>query len=757
MNDISEQRPDFFEGEFLSAADLEQLVVYLRDQSARHALGSHTWGIVAGLQLLEQTAPGGAVDVYLLPGYAVDGYGRAIVVVNPLRLSVDQFNGQLSGQVQVWIRYDQGQTSAVRPGFQICCNGGENYSRVSESYALEVGNLSLATQQSGISISGEAVADARTALRTFNDAGQIICDASVPYQDLPLPDDTKSHWLIPLGQVGWQSGTPGNFVTLVDDSDPGKVILSRRLRRYAGLVTENLYAQDGLIRLRGRTADVAGTVTQKVVDTACAPGDLANAAHDNDFTICGVDGPLPNALVWIEGRLRVNADTRIVSPGRLELRDKDNNDYYAAAGQPSVPLFLQRADRKTGSTNNADLQIVLGKAPDGSNNKLLVQQAGDPQLPTAPCAPVQFDTPKTRFAVLDSGNIGIGTDSPDELLELQAAAPAFVHIKDTADASDFYAGADVHGGVIAVTGGNDLRIRTGGSDPSSGESDPTKDDFARVTVLSTGQVGIGTFDPDKNRALTVQATSQASILVRTDDLKHEGLVRANSSGTTVASMTGDDDLVLSAGGDGGIMWVKAAGRVGINIDTPSHELSVHGTSQSEIAAEKIGGTNRKLLMGADGGGTFIGSATTDDFELRTDGVARATIKTSTGYVGINADSPNHHLEVHGNIALGASGQYFAAGGRGNWAIIAGNVDGGGSPSTGPGYKVSFDFAGRYIIQFTPDTYSNAPIISVTVLDSTVAVPIIVSSDGGGFLLALSNFSSLVHTPFSFMALGNRPT
>ena len=64
MNDISEQRPDFFEGEILSASDLEQLVVYLRDQSARHALGAHTWGIVAGLQLLEQTSPSGALDVY---------------------------------------------------------------------------------------------------------------------------------------------------------------------------------------------------------------------------------------------------------------------------------------------------------------------------------------------------------------------------------------------------------------------------------------------------------------------------------------------------------------------------------------------------------------------------------------------------------------------------------------------------------------------------------------------------------------------
>src|SRR6185369_11676380 len=97
MNDISEERPQYFEGEYVGADDLQQLVVYMRDQAARHALGGHVWGIGAGLELVEQDSPSGETDIYRLPGYAVDGYGRAIVVINPLRLTADLMQGLPSG------------------------------------------------------------------------------------------------------------------------------------------------------------------------------------------------------------------------------------------------------------------------------------------------------------------------------------------------------------------------------------------------------------------------------------------------------------------------------------------------------------------------------------------------------------------------------------------------------------------------------------------------------------------------------------
>src|SRR5947207_1124953 len=87
INDI--KRPNYYEGQYLGAQDLATAQEYQRQQDQRHRLAAHTWGIAAGLELEERakSAGGAAVDVFVKPGYAVDGFGRAIVVLEPYRLS----------------------------------------------------------------------------------------------------------------------------------------------------------------------------------------------------------------------------------------------------------------------------------------------------------------------------------------------------------------------------------------------------------------------------------------------------------------------------------------------------------------------------------------------------------------------------------------------------------------------------------------------------------------------------------------------
>jgi hypothetical protein len=68
-------RPTFYEGEILPAADLGATVDYARSQMARHARYSHSWGIVNGLNL---TYASNAVT--LSAGTAIDGTGRQVVV-----------------------------------------------------------------------------------------------------------------------------------------------------------------------------------------------------------------------------------------------------------------------------------------------------------------------------------------------------------------------------------------------------------------------------------------------------------------------------------------------------------------------------------------------------------------------------------------------------------------------------------------------------------------------------------------------------
>src|ERR1700730_11787976 len=143
------QRPNFFEEQYLGAEDLTAAVDYARTQQARFALGAHTWGIATGLQLKETPLPGGAVSVYLLPGYAWDGYGSPIVVLSPFRIPAEKFaqftfeaatdpegRGRL---IPIWLRYEE-KDSAYSNTISVLCDGYNRSSRIQETFAIEVGN-----------------------------------------------------------------------------------------------------------------------------------------------------------------------------------------------------------------------------------------------------------------------------------------------------------------------------------------------------------------------------------------------------------------------------------------------------------------------------------------------------------------------------------------------------------------------------------------------------------------------------------------
>jgi hypothetical protein len=774
MNDISEERPEFFEGEYLSAADLEQIVIYLRNQSARHNLGAHVWGIATGLQLVEQETSSGSVDVYLLPGYAIDGYGRPVVVLNPLRLSVNDFNGQPSGPVQVWIRYDQGTTNAVRPGFEVC-NAGDAYTRIAESFALVVGNKSTTDAQSGISVSGETVDDARTAPRVFDDNGPIQCDGSVPYQDLPLADE-GSQWLIPLGQVGWLAGTPGKFQALSSDNEK---LYSRRLRRYLGVVAEDVYAADGVIRLRRRAVEVpeGETVDQEFVDTFCAGGSLSDDLHADDVQMCD-DKPAFNELVWVEGRLRVTDDVRL-NGGRLELRDANGTDYVPVGNNNKViaPLFLQRTETNDPDDPNApstaDLEINIGLAEEG-HNRLLVQQVSAPTADDASCGRVQF-TAKPLVAVLDNGNVGIGTVEPDQLLEIDAPetgdAGAYIHLHKEGIA-DLYLGVGADGGVIASLGNDDLRFATGG------DGVPPEDEDTRVIIDSDGHVGMGTLEPDDDAVLTLEAPGSCYMIARTladaaadpdadppdpDAVSHQILVGADADGAKVSAHSEGDDLILGSNGDDPVMWIKANGRVGIGLDNPAHDLSVQNSSSTSVAVRASNG-NHRLLLEANGDGVSIGSNTDDDLLFKHDDDVQMTL-TTEGNLGIGTTSPDVRLEVHGNIKLGGSGQYYAPGGMNNWRVIGGRVASTGTPAQGSGFgaaKVG-DF---YYVTYN-DAFTEIPVVTVSGLNGNhdgelpppgyFQWPVVTFSDENGFHVRFvsTSGSALYEERFSFIVLGPR--
>jgi hypothetical protein len=374
MSSSQNQRPRFFQGQYLGAEDLSAAVDYSRIQMARHALGAHSWGIATGLQIKEKKLAGDQIEIYVMPGYAWDGFGRPITLLAPYKIPTEHFkpyvfdaatdNGTPEGRlIKVWLRYDESLTQNARPGFEVCDIEGQN-SRVQETFRVEVGERSNHIDQHGhIMVAGNSI-DAQEVIQTFDSPGLTppvsLFDESVPYQYLP-ESDAKVRWLIPLGYVRWMpnpnSNQSGNFVKRSDDD----LKVSRKIRRYIGVVAESIQAADGILRMRDRTKD------------------YSDVQSDD--------------LVWVEGDLRVEGDVRLFNH-KLDFRDSNGLDQ-------KIPLSIQRADMAGVS---GSLQVVIGQADKGANSFTIGPLNGN-----------KFDA---KLTVQDDGKVGIGTTKPADMLEV---------------------------------------------------------------------------------------------------------------------------------------------------------------------------------------------------------------------------------------------------------------------------------------------------------------------------------------------------
>src|SRR5882672_12865706 len=78
-------RVEYRERQRLTAADLRTEQDYRLALAGRHHVGPHEWGVVRGLYVMEPRGPSTAFT--LMPGVAIDGYGREILVPEPHELT----------------------------------------------------------------------------------------------------------------------------------------------------------------------------------------------------------------------------------------------------------------------------------------------------------------------------------------------------------------------------------------------------------------------------------------------------------------------------------------------------------------------------------------------------------------------------------------------------------------------------------------------------------------------------------------------
>lgn len=84
------QRPVFFDGQLLTADDLNTAQTVGREMRWLHNRSLHDWGIVTGLAV---SGAKGARSVTVAPGLAIDSYGREIILTQSLVLAIPVIEG----------------------------------------------------------------------------------------------------------------------------------------------------------------------------------------------------------------------------------------------------------------------------------------------------------------------------------------------------------------------------------------------------------------------------------------------------------------------------------------------------------------------------------------------------------------------------------------------------------------------------------------------------------------------------------------
>jgi hypothetical protein len=219
------QRPAFYEGQVIAAADLTAIVDHASVRAARHDRYLHEWGIAEGLGLTaeQQTDPvsnARYVTVTVAPGVAVDGTGREVVVPSPVTLQEAQFddvNGADSANefypvFLAGLDRDPVQASIVRD----TCGTATQQNRVDESYQILFG------RRGDERLVGEQQAPA-------------VSDG---------PGDGSKPWLILLGYVTWRPDDKRFTSTVPRPGGIGP--------RYAGVRADTVAARSGTLTLRSQ-------------------------------------------------------------------------------------------------------------------------------------------------------------------------------------------------------------------------------------------------------------------------------------------------------------------------------------------------------------------------------------------------------------------------------------------------------------------------------------------------------------------------
>jgi hypothetical protein len=394
---------------------------------------------------------------------------------------------------------------------------------------------------------------------------------------------------------------------------------------------------NSVIHIKGRVSTSTQTIKFMGMQNGPEHASIKSTSESNgvgDLQFLTDDGTTHSTKMTIDknGRVDFNVAKVIVR--------NDSNSGAAVIHSDDVTLVIGGGNNVSDGSNQGSAEganIELKHGADGSNPGAIFYDATKHTFRAN-------DASSTQMVIATDGKVGIGTTSPDTLLEVVGADPILT-IRDTeisnASTSSILRLAE-SGGSDSLHHYRDLKFGADGKF-SIGFNNQGSTNEEQLVIDSSGNVGIGTTSPNVTLHVKKTAAGQLDRLIR---LQNNGTTSGTGSGiafthstssgfisaaidsTRIDSNSASGNLIFSTrenstGGDTSVterMRIDSSGNVGIGkVATAGVKLDVEGdiTSSGIIKGDRINinsgklyvddsTTNHSVKIGAYGQGTFFG-------------------------------------------------------------------------------------------------------------------------------------------------------
>ena len=372
------------------------------------------------------------------------------------------------------------------------------------------------------------------------------------------------------------------------------------------------------------TTDYATAAQGTLADSATQPGDLSTVATSGSYNDLSNQPLTP----WTTATGGIN-----YASGKVGIGTSSPN-YDLHVHDPSGSSTIQFTNGTVGNTAADGARIT------GSTSGILY-------LENLENAATVFTTNNTeRMRIDSSGNVGIGTTSPQNVLAIASsgANPAYLHSVNGSSGT-----GSTDGVVIGMGDATNVYYWNYEAGAQIFATSATE----RMRIDSSGNVGIGTASftaPASGR--TILEVNGASGALLNLDVGGTRKAYFFTDGTDVYSLNNANGSYILGTNNSERMRIDSSGNVGIGLSTSLAGLCVNNTIRSQNSSSNISyvgfasytGTSTVgsmfSYMGGDGRSTgYLNFSTADTERMRID---------SSGKVGIGTSSPDCRFHVVGN-------------------------------------------------------------------------------------------------------------